>query len=192
MSSIRSVSTTLPGLVRINGQEVTKEINPVEGKRLPVGTQTERPVEAPSDPYQLQENAYDKAHQTSLRGQNAAATIAGKKKQLARPVAQQRAEHRRIDGAFKERGDDRKQERAYQTAAEFEEHVKEGDLSFRRRSAQVEAGDQVYTGAETESGVTISGESPTEFKFEDTVPDIALPEATQTSLRSILGLGPKR
>lgn len=193
MSSIRPVGGNSPNPIRINGQEVTNEVTPVEGRRLPTGTTTKKPVEGASDPYQLQENAYDRAHQSSVRGQNAAATIAGKKKAQARNVSTKKSEHRRIEGAFSEKdGRDQRQERAYEAAAEFEEHIKEGDLSFRRRAAQVESLDQRYEASETAGGVTISGESPTEFKFEDTVPDIALPEATQTSLRNALGLGPKR
>ena len=167
------------------------EITPVEGKRIPTGTTGDKAVEGASDPYQLQEHAYDKAHQNSMRGQNAAATIAGKKKQTAKEVGRKRADtHRRVE----RRGDDPsdRQERAYETAAEFEEHIKEGDLSFKRRSAQVEAGDNVYEANEVAGGATVSGVSPTEFTFEDTVPDRALPEATQTSLREALGLPPKR
>lgn len=193
MSTIRPVGGGgVPNPLRINGQDVQPAVTPVEGRRLPTGTQTEKPVEAPSDPYQLQEHAYDKAHQNALRGQNAAATIAGKKKQQARGVAGMRTDtHRRVER--RERDDPHeKQERAYETAAEFEEHVKEGDMSFRRRPAQVFAGDNVYHADEVQGGAVVSGESALEFTFEDTVPDRALPEATQTSLREALGLGPKR
>lgn len=194
--SVRPVGAGLPNPLRINGQEIEAKIAP--STRVGVGDAvTQRPVDKPHDPYQPQEQAYDKAHEVSLRGENAAAQIMGRKKPGARELGRKNApgakaaEHKRVTSVFSEDDPHHRQENAYETAAEFEEKVKEGDLTFARKAAQVEAGSQVYTATyDNDKGSVIAGES--ELFFEDTVPDIAMPTASNTALRKALGLDVKK
>jgi len=93
---------------------------------------------------------------------------------------------------FSEDDPHHRQEGAYEAAAEFEEKVKEGDLTFARKAAQVEAGSQVYSATyDNDKGSVIAGESELFFN-EDTVPDFAMPEASNTALRKALGLEAKK
>jgi len=195
--SVRPVGIGLPNPLRINGQEIETRITPVEGQRQPIGTQTKHPVEAPTDPFAPQEEAFDLANATTLRGENASAKLLGNKRSKKRELGRKKtsdaaaADHKRIEGVFAEGDPNNKQQKAYDTAAEFEEKVKEADLSFARKAAQVEAGSTVYSATyDDEKGSIIAGE--TELYFEDTVPDAALPVATDTQLRSALGLEAKK
>ena len=193
---MRPVGAGLPNPLRINGQEIETKISPTT--RVGVGDAiTTRPVDKPHDPYKPQEQAYDKAHEISLRGENAAAQIMGRKKPGVREIGRKDArgapavEHKRVSGVFSEDDPHHRQEEAYETAAEFEEKVKEGDLTFARKAAQVEAGSQVYSATyDNDKGSVIAGES--ELFFEDTVPDFAMPEASNTALRKALGLEAKK
>jgi hypothetical protein len=190
--SVRPVGSGLPNPLRINGQEIEARITPTT--RVGVGdAATQRPVDQPHDPYRPQEEAYDQAHEISLRGENAAAKLLGRKRSRTRELGRRGArgeeapEHKRVSGVFSESDPHHRQEHVYEVAAEFEEHVKEGDLTFARKAAQVEAGAKVYSASyDNDKGSVIAGES--ELFFEDTVPDIAMPEASNTALRRALGL----
>ena len=194
--SVRPVGVGLPNPLRINGQEIEAKIAPTT--RVGVGDAvTQRPVDKPHDPYQPQERAYDLANETSLSGEAAADKIMGRKSPRRRALGRGRrntqplGEHKRVTGIFSEGDPNNRQEEAYEVAAEFEEKVKEGDLTFARKAAQVEAGAQVYSASyDDDKGSIIAGE--TELFFEDTVPDIAMPQASNTALRQALGLDVKK
>ena len=193
--SVRPVGAGLPNPLRINGQEIEAKISPTT--RVGVGDAvTTRPVDKPHDPYKPQEEAYDKADEITLRGEDAAAKLMGRKRPATRAIGRKQksteVEHKRVGGVFSEDDPHHRQEGAYEAAAEFEEKVKEGDLTFSRKAAQVEAGSQVYSASyDDDKGSVIAGESEVFFN-EDTVPDFAMPQASNTALRKALGLEAKK
>jgi hypothetical protein len=214
-------------MLRINGQDITTgQPTPVEGLRPAGGALTQKPV-SPSSAAQLQEQMFDAAHMAQIAGENALAMIEGRRKpqkreikKNGRGVAAERPEHRVVEGVFAEGDPSNRQERAFQTAAEFEEEVKSNDLSFRRKAGQVEVSSQVYqVDLDGGNGALVMGEStieidvrglvdadereitqkvgrasmsiqPPPMPSEDTIPNVQV-TTSETGLRRILGLSKK-
>lgn len=114
---------------------------------------------------QQQEAAFEAANQMSLRGQMAADQLAGNKKSKAKKDVRKKdkshgllGDNKRVDGVFPDGDPHNKQEEAFQQAAEFEEKVKDSDLSFKRKASQVETNSDVVE-TDLDGGVMIAGEA---------------------------------
>ena len=175
-------------MLRINGQEITtRPTAPVEGPQPAGGVPaTAKPVPRTGDTSALQEEMYDAADMASIRGENAAAALQGKKRPAKRAVTKKTksgadaVEHKRIDGIFADGDPSNRQEQAFLTAAEFEEEVKATDLTFKRKAAQVEVSSEIFrVDLDEGKGSTVMGESAAEIDLshfagiEDLDPDDA-------------------
>lgn len=117
---------------------------------------------------QRQEQAFEAANQMSLRGEMAAQQLAGNKKSKQKKNVKKKdkshgllGDNKRIDGVFPDGDPHNKQEQAFQEAAEFEEKVKDSDLTFRRKASQVQTeADVVETEIDGDKGFMMSGEAP--------------------------------
>ncbi len=187
MSSIRPTGPG-PSMLRINGQEITTRPSaPVEAPKPAGGAPvTDKPVTPTGDTSALQEEMYDAAHMASLRGEAAAAAIQGKKKAKKRDVKKKDkgaldellGDNARVEGIFPEGDPSNRQEKAFQTAAEFEEEVKSKDLTFKRKAGQVEVAAEIFRAdIDDGNGALVMGESTAEIDLagfssvEDVDPD---------------------